>query len=172
MILINENEKIYFDWIIKSLKELYQNENRLIERKLKQECVNHHFANYIERNMPDDDEYRYVSVDIEYDKNYENLKEMQTDEGKIIYIRPDILIHKRESENQIIALECDYTYLTRKTKEKLIKLKQAPYYYKFTLGISYQPQRKYFLLYYYIAGELKLLHLFKNDFSFREKINI
>lgn len=139
--------EIIKSWIEQSLRDLFRsNDNRLIERKLKEECINHRFAFYLERNRPD--QYAEYYIDLEYDKNASEKKSISLN-GVPKYIRPDILIHRRTDNihDNLIALECKKGYLTPNDKNKLKGLKGNGYNYQICLGISYQPLKEYFLIY-------------------------
>lgn len=63
------------------------------ERKLHEVCINHRFAHYIERLLPDyyPNDYK---VDIEYNRYYKNKKYVDI-AGDRRVVRPDIIIHTR-----------------------------------------------------------------------------
>jgi hypothetical protein len=106
------------NWIEQSLRNLFANEASLIDRKLKEECINHRFAVYLEKHKPQ--EYTDYVVDLEYDKDFSNSKQISIN-GVPTSIRPDILIHQREnnSNGNLIAFECKKHYLTVHDKQKL-----------------------------------------------------
>ena len=92
--MIDKDKRIYFDWVIKSLRKLLEKDINLIRRKVKEECINHRLATYLEEFSPK--EYSHAIVDLEYNKNYDKDKAIEGSDGKIHKIRPDIIIHKRE----------------------------------------------------------------------------
>lgn len=133
----------YLKIIENSLKKLVENDINLIERKLKEECINHCFAKYIEQEIGG----ILLSVDLEYDKNYEDRKKMILSNRQSYSIRPDIIVHKRlDNNNNEIYIECKKNYLNKGDKEKLIQAKNHPYNYKFSIGVCYLPKKRYMRL--------------------------
>jgi len=129
--------------IEKALKELIRRDIGLIHRKVKEECINHRLACYLERLLS---EYGGgYSVDLEYDKNYNDPKKIIIDENKNIKaIRPDIIIHERETnDNNLIAFEIKKNYTDKHDLKKIKELLRNPYNYKYGCLISYLPTRKY-----------------------------
>jgi len=129
--------------IEKALKELIRRDIGLIRRKVKEECINHRLACYLERFLSEyGGEY---SVDLEYDKNYNDPKKIGNDENKNIKaIRPDIIIHERETnDNNLIAFEIKKNYTDKHDLKKIKELFRNPYNYKYGCLISYLPTRKY-----------------------------
>jgi hypothetical protein len=134
-------------WIENSLFEIFNSsDNDLINRKLKEECINHRFAYYLEKNKPI--EYHDYYVDVEYNKNGFNEKTLKIDD-LINVIRPDILIHKRidDISDNLLAIECKISYLIKNDKQKLNGLLGNGFRYKEAIGISYQSNKDYFLIY-------------------------
>ena len=129
--------------IERALKELIRRDVGLIHRKVKEECINHRLACYLERFLS---EYRSeYSVDLEYNKNYNDPKKIIIDENKNIKaIRPDIIIHERETNaNNLIVFEIKKNYTDRHDLKKIKGLLRNPYKYKYGCLISYLPTRKY-----------------------------
>lgn len=118
--------------IYHGLKAIYYNDMLLLKRMPKEDCINHRLAFYFETFFGDiihDD--MYYSVDLEYDKNInESSKEIQDYDNNTISIRPDIIIHKREdNQNNLLAVEAKYNRLNLKDFTKLRKLLRPPYNY-------------------------------------------
>jgi hypothetical protein len=134
------------NWIEQSLRDLFENDTSLIDRKLKEECINHRFAVYLGKNRPS--QYSQYYVDLEYDKNAYNAKEIEVS-GSRIRIRPDILIHRRMDDiaDNLVAFECKKSYLSKNDKEKLRGLLGNSFNYQVCLGISYLPGDHDFLIY-------------------------
>ena len=129
--------------IERALKELIRRDVSLIHRKVKEECINHRLACYLERFLS-----KYwggYSVDLEYNKNYNDPKKIIIDENKNIKaIRPDIIIHERETnDNNLIAFEIKKNYTDKHDLKKIKELLRNPYNYKYGCLISYLPTRKY-----------------------------
>lgn len=128
------------------LKELIRRDIGLIHRKVREECINHRLACYLEQFLS---EYkcRKYSVDLEYNKNYNDPKRIQIDDKNTKAIRPDIIIHDRENnDNNLIAFEIKKNYTERTLKhdsKKIRGLFRSPYNYKYGCLISYLPEKKY-----------------------------
>lgn len=158
------------DIVIKAVSQLIERDNKIIERRLKEECINHKLALYMQENLPMG--LSEFTVDVEYDKNYDRAKEIEDDNGQKYKIRPDILVHKREDNyNNIIAIECKKGHLSKLDKIKLKKLLEPPYSYKLSLGISYQPKHKYLLLYVPTQTNFKIFHFEKFKKEVKEGID-
>ena len=154
-------EEIIKKWILNSLKDLFECDDiNLIDRELKEECINHRLAVYLERNKPE--EYCGYYIDLEYNKNCNSEKAIiYLNVPK--YIRPDILIHKRleDINDNLVAFECKKGYLNKNDKIKLRGLKKDGYNYRVCIGISYQPNKDYFLLYSDVNNFKKPKHIKK-----------
>jgi hypothetical protein len=130
-----------------SLLEIYYHDSLLLDRIVREECINHRLAFYFENlfsNIIHDD--MFYTVDVEYNKNLsKSEKEIELDDTTIIPIRPDIIIHKRQDNcNNLIAVEAKLRSLRNHDILKLEKLLRPPYNYKYAVGIKYNPNRPYF----------------------------
>jgi hypothetical protein len=146
-----------------SLLEIYRCDPELLDRRVKEECINHRLAYYFETLFSQiiQDDMPYV-VDLEYDKNLDLGNKMVTNlEGQPISIRPDVIIHKRTNHgDNLLAVEAKKEYLLKADKNKLEKLLLHPFYYQFTVGISYFPNRTYFRyqVYRLVNGNIEIEH--------------
>lgn len=68
----NIKNKDLLDWLKSSLNDLIEQDGKIIKRKLKEECINHRLALYLDLKRPTN--YSWTVVDIEYDKNYDQKK--------------------------------------------------------------------------------------------------
>ncbi len=137
------------DMINSSLIELINHDEDLIRRNVKEECINHKFALYLERFLEQLVEYHDLyHVDIEYNKNYIDPEKCIIDEyNNRISIRPDIIIHNRFSnQNNLIAFEIKKSYTSRRDYLKIRGLMRNPYNYSYGCLLSYLPEREYFLI--------------------------
>lgn len=135
-------------WVKDSLEDFFKKNSELIEKNLKEECINHQFACSLERHRPQ--AFSGYSVDVEYDKRGSDDKKMIEDKtNKEVCIRPDIIVHSRGNDVNVLAIECKKTYLVKKDKEKLKKLSNQPYSYRTVLGIGYGQGKENYLLYIY-----------------------
>jgi hypothetical protein len=132
-----------------ALSELFEKDNRIIFRKLHEEAINHRLSVYIEENIKENINYKYLDVDLEYNKNYDMEKEIIGTDGIKYRIRPDIIIHQRENnQNNKIAIECKKNYITQKDRIKLVALfDKNQYGYENCFGIVYKPEKDVFEFY-------------------------
>ena len=99
--------------IERALKELIGRDIDLIHRKVREECINHRLACYLEQFLS---EYKCgieYSVDLEYNKTIDENKNIKA-------IRPDIIIHERETNaNNLIVFEIKKNYTDRHDLKKI-----------------------------------------------------
>ncbi len=130
-----------------SLLEIFYRDSVLLDRAVREECINHRLAYYFETlfsGIIHDD--MFYTVDLEYNKNLTRVdKEIEIADKTFIAIRPDIIIHQRQdNRNNLLAVEAKLSSLTAHDRLKLEKLLRPPYNYRFTAGIKYHPNRQYF----------------------------
>lgn len=103
----------------KALERLLQEDGSLFEcpieetpcydpRKLHEICINHKLANHIEREILPLFGNEKIFVDIEFNREGINFKNIKID-GKTELVRPDIIVHNRRSGNEkrnILVVEC------------------------------------------------------------------
>jgi len=120
-----------------------------IQRKLHEVCLNHKLANYIEKYVLPLIATENMFVDIEFNRDGGNFKELNYngDEKKV---RPDIIIHNRESGNQkknFLVVECKKQVVGNKQNQDKIALdtqrlesflKDEKYLYRFGLSVLYK----------------------------------
>lgn len=134
--------------IEKSLKELIRRDAGIIHRKVKEECINHRLACYLEQFLNEflnAESPTSYNVDLEYNKNCNDPKKIIIDENKNVKaIRPDIIIHERgNNDNNLIAFEIKKNYTDRHDLKKIKSLLRSPYNYKYGCLISYLPTKPY-----------------------------
>jgi hypothetical protein len=133
--------------IEKSLLEINRCDFQLLEKRAREECVNHRLAFYFETLFSSiiQDELHYVVV-LEYNKNLSNNNKEIEIQGEMVPIRPDVTIHKRiDHRDNLLAVEAKLYSLTQHDISKLKGLLQSPFNYNFTAGIIYRPDRNYFV---------------------------
>ncbi len=164
--------------IIPSIRDLLTHDCGLLEKKLKEETINHKLAVYLENHLCCIRTRVKFTVDVEYDKYIDVQKTMQVD-GKTFVARPDILIHKRfTNENNLLALEAKKRSISLRDEQKLRGFLDYDYHYRFGLMIAYGiPETNYIryvllyreqhpplfskTVYMYKDGKLKI----KNDWN-------
>jgi hypothetical protein len=156
------NKKDFLPFLENALGELISKEDKIIERKLYEVCINHKFANYLNNEVKKSNNFNWLEVDLEYDKNYDKKKEIFTVKGKEP-IRPDILIHKRKDNyNNMVAIECKKNYMNKKDKTKLLKLLHDPFNYCLTCWLSYLPGEKHMLIKLFETNRIYIYYFNKN----------
>jgi hypothetical protein len=103
----------------------------------------YYFETLFEQIIHDD---MYYAVDLEYNKNISTKnKEIENEDNQFVAIRPDIIIHKRDNNNDnLLAVEAKLLTLSIGDFTKLRKLLRPPYNYRYTAGITYLPTLNYF----------------------------
>lgn len=172
-----EKNKINKEAILKIIKEalisLLENDRVLIEKKAKEESINHRFAcyleNFVKKWKPN------VSVDLEYNKSYNISK----DGHKYIIdgnnqkksIRPDIIVHIRNSHDfNLIAFEIKKGYTDKNDLSKIKNLFKPPYKYHYGCLLSYLPDKDYMKIKFMTNNLIKQNETKKYKF-FKDKDN-
>jgi len=127
--------------IIDALRKLICEDGHLIKKELKEECINHRLAVYLEEGVKNRNFDRELKIDIEYNKNIDAPKENSN--GK--KMRPDIVIHKRGNNTpNMLAIEAKKDYTSKHDKHKIHELLvNDEYAYSYGCLISYFPKRDY-----------------------------
>ena len=135
--------------IERSLKKLVERDEGLIHRKVKEECINHRLACYLEQFLNEESNVDLsYEVDLEYNKNYNEPKKIIINEyNNAKTIRPDIIVHERETnKHNLIAFEIKKGYTGGYDLEKIRALLKSPYNYNYGCLISYLPDKSYILV--------------------------
>ncbi|MGJ1390232.1 hypothetical protein ACR78F_07650 [Sphingobacterium spiritivorum] len=158
------------NWIGDSLRALMLVDHILLERRVKEECINHRLARFLELCYPSvfHDEFpANLEIDLEYNKNLdEGPKFLEVGHGMMISIRPDIIVHHRlDNNSNILAIEAKLDYLRFGDRQKLSGLVMEPYNYRFSAGISYLPAKEYSrVMLCSIANDPICFDVYKNDY--------
>lgn len=147
------------EMIEKSLKRLVENDSNIfkennndndigieysLDRKLHEIAINHRFAVYLEHYLIKNKIEKY-SVDIEYNRNFSNPKELNIDNEKTI-VRPDILIHQRQDvkrKKNLLIIEAKKGDSPEFDKKKIKAfMNDINYNYQFGLAVSYCSNKK------------------------------
>lgn len=112
---------------------------RVLNRELHETTINHRLAYYIEKNLSDD--LTSYNVDIEYNRYYNNAKEVMTIDG-LVTIRPDIIIHARTDDRvqpqHYLVIEAKKHEISRRDVNKVKGLiSDENYFYLFGMTVSY-----------------------------------
>lgn len=142
------NDSILIEIVNKTLDELYKKELYIFENNVSERNMVFHFARYL-IELLDGTEYERLSVDCEYNKNAldeKGYKEIIYNYDHIYHkIYPDLLLHKRGTNNQnVLAIEFKKynNYNTKAIKSDKLKLKAltdkcAEFKYELGLFISF-----------------------------------
>lgn len=123
--------------IVPSIRDLLEHDCGLLEKKLKEESINHRLAVYLEKHLACIRTRVKFTVDVEYDKYIDVQKTMRVD-GKDFIARPDILIHKRfTNKHNLLALEAKKRSISLRDEQKLRGFMDYDYHYRFGLMIAY-----------------------------------
>ena len=156
------NEQEIKDFIKNSLQELYQVDADIINRELKEECINHRFAVALENQLKVKKQQVTYDVDVEYNGNYTGQDDEDVLNKKLIdltmdggfrksRIYPDIIIHKRKSnEFNLLCIEAKKRYSNsklRRDKFKVRGLLEAPFNYRFGCVVEYLPNLNHYQVY-------------------------
>lgn len=133
------------DLIKLSLNNLVDYDLELIDRRVKEEAINHRFAFYFETLLRRNFQNRLLSFDLEYNKNYFDEKEIIDENGERIRFRPDFIVHRRMSNNNnLVVFELKKGYPNKKDKRTIRGVLNDPFNYRFSVLLSYLPGKKYF----------------------------
>jgi len=123
--------------IVPSIRDLLTYDCGLLEKKLKEESVNHRLAVYLENHLACLRTQVKLTVDVEYDKYIDVQKRMRVDDKDFV-ARPDILIHKRfTNKHNLLALEAKKRSISLRDEQKLRGFLDYDYHYRFGLMITY-----------------------------------
>ena len=170
-----------------SLRSLYEYDKILLDRSIKEECINHRFAIYLENHFKNSN--KIYNVDVEYNRNVTtrklifledfpndrkvfNKKIILLDKENFKEVIPDIIIHERGSNsNNYLCIEAKKVYNNSKKDRdinKLIGLLNEPFYYKFACLVEYLPNQDYF----YVLLLLKENEDILSEGFFVSKVNL
>lgn len=165
--------KVIRNAILKSLELLKARDGMLFDcpiesnapydsRKLHEVCINHRLALYLEQEIVPLFGNNEFFVDIEFNKEGVDFKEIKIDGHKKV-VRPDIIIHNRKSGNDkknILVVECKKKSTSQNDlKADVQKLKafilDHRYQYKYGLQVVYDDQRIDAKLFFSENGSIK-----------------
>lgn len=132
----------------KALQEIIENDKFLLEIDVNERCLTHRLAVYLEKLFP------AYNVDCEYNREgFEPKKiklpvdNIQSDDIEAITVYPDICIHKRGTNENLVIIEAKKQSINHsRDKKKLIAYKkQLGYKYSFLvvfpIGTTFQIDR-------------------------------
>ena len=143
--------------IEKALEKLYEDDRSLIKRRVDERAIVFRFGIYIQNLILESAKFKDYDVDVEYNKNGDNMKIIN---NKRNGVRPDLIIHKRESNQanililefkksrngRLVDRENDYYKLKEFTKKDGI--------YKYSLGAFIEIGEKVPEIRYFSEGKI------------------
>ena len=128
----NYSEKEIKEIIKEVLNELYKKDKILIKNETHEITISHKIACYLTNKFENWD------VDCEYNRDLENPKECNYKLNENKYIRPDIIIHKRNINKNLLVIEIkkDANYKDKQQDIKKLKCMIKEYNYKYALFIN------------------------------------
>lgn len=131
---MSEWEKIKNNWDIsdlinplkKSIEDFLQNDIQLIQNNVHENSISHHIACYLKKYILES------HIDCEYNRDLLNTKTIR-DMGDI---RPDIIIHKRNTSNNFVVIEIKKNQgNSNHDFQKIKKLTERKSHYHYQWGI-------------------------------------
>ena len=141
--------------IERALEVLQERDFFLLKNDVNERSITHKLAIYLENEFPDWD------IDCEYNRNHEDIKRLNikrknvmTDDTKGKTVLPDIIIHKRNTDKNFIAIEVKKSSSSESRDLDIKKLKafksQLGYKNAFYIEIKVEQQfengEKYFVI--------------------------
>lgn len=137
--------------IMHCINLIYENDSDLFRRGNYEVSISAKLAQYLFL------EFKELDVDCEYDKHINNEKRVKNLDSNI---RPDIVIHKRGSDNNLVYIEIkkEQNKTNRNIDfKKIIEMTKRTGEYKYKLGvfIDFYKNKNKTIVKYFINGELK-----------------
>ena len=155
----NTNENLIY-YVNKALDELYFFDKYLIENNTHERSVVFSFGYYLKRLLASDKLFEHYNVDIEYntDSLSENNYKAIIYENKKYRIIPDVIIHKRGSNNfNLLVIEFKKSNNNESkndfNKLKVLTCKKSDYDYKLGLFIKLGKTRNDVKLIKFVDGK-------------------
>jgi predicted PhzF superfamily epimerase YddE/YHI9 len=123
--------------IERAIRTLLKNDLFLLINDLDELTISHKLAEYLQQEFPD------WHVDVEYNRDKEQLKRL---EGELF--RPDIIVHIRDTNNNLLAVEVKKsnnleTLHVDKDRLKKLTSSKGKYEYKYGLLVIFYVGDKY-----------------------------
>jgi len=120
--------------IHQAINELLAQDSLLLQLDVNERTISHQLAIYIKREFPDWD------VDCEYNRNHDDIKRLRlprervaSDDTFASTVFPDIIIHRRRTDENLIVIEMKKSSNPQSPKRDLLKLNA----FKNQLGYKY-----------------------------------
>ena len=122
----------------KAIKEFIKNEGELLEMDVSERCITHSFANYLDKCISCISSN--LRVDVEYNRRH--IKDIKTTEWEVQPRKfiPDIVVHKRKTDENKLAVEIKKSTNKNKMahesdKSRLGNLVESKYQYHYEYGL-------------------------------------
>lgn len=143
------------EYCIGAIREFYKNDNILWNINAGERCMVFRIGLYLDTLITSDPAFGKYSVDCEYNRQGDNVKSL-VNKGHRNIIIPDILIHKRNYPDNIIAIKFKKTGNSISAdKEKLLNLTDQNKEYKYKAGLLIVLGKKSFRVITYESGTIK-----------------
>ena len=122
--------------IDRALDQLYQEDSYLIKNGVHERSIVFRFAHYLQNLMDESNELKEFDLDLEYNKNGRFAKRIP---ARICGTFPDLIIHKRGTNNGnllIVEFKTWWNPNTREDKKKLLQFVDSNGEYKYFGGKS------------------------------------
>lgn len=122
----NVNEVELKKVVEETLDQFIRKEKYLLEKNLNERTISHKFAEHLQRKFAEWD------VDVEYNKKKDDIKRMRL-KGKLRRVFPDIIIHKRGPENNLLIIEIKKNASDEQKRDQIKRINK----FKEQMGYSY-----------------------------------
>jgi hypothetical protein len=107
-----------------AIEQLLRSDSYILDKDVNERSISHRLANYIEPHFPG------WNVDCEYNRNHDDSKRLdiyprkvQSDDTQATTVYPDIIIHRRGTDENLVVIEMKKTTSTEADEYDLGKLR-------------------------------------------------
>jgi hypothetical protein len=118
-----------------AIRKLFERDAFLLRNNVNERTISHRLAMYMQEGFPDWD------VDCEYNRNHDNPKRIplprttvQSDDVNARTVFPDIIVHNRNTDENLLVVEIKKTTNPEKSAEDLEKLYTHALFIRFVTG--------------------------------------
>jgi hypothetical protein len=146
-----ETFRVIRDSVDKAVERLFINDRDLLDINVNERSISHKLAEYLQIEFPD------WHVDCEYNRKMRDIKKLlihfdkvSADDNEASTVYPDIIIHHRQTNDNLLVIEIKkYGLDTAKDMKKLKAFTGPDYEYRFGLLLEMTPngetQKKWFV---------------------------
>ncbi|MHB8165046.1 MAG: hypothetical protein ACYDDV_12040 [Methanoregula sp.] len=118
------SQKVYF-----AIDSLFKNDNFLLTIGVHERTISHKLAEYLQAQFPD------WNVDCEYNRKGNMVKRLPRDCSEEEKVYPDIIIHHRNTTENLLVIEIKSSNLPEKCDIEKLKLFTSDPNFKYTYGL-------------------------------------